>query len=111
MKIQSYNITPDQYYYMLSINNKISLNTKMFDLKKIREELIKLNLIAFNKTYSITDDGIKVINDIDLYYKKKSIQKNKKLMGDDFESNVKKYREIFFSYLHSSSLYHQPEVS
>jgi len=95
MKIQSYNITPDQYYYMLSIYKKVSLNTKMFDLNSIRQELMNQKLIEFNKIYSITDEGVKVINNIDLYYKKKTIQKNKKLMGNDFESNVIKYREIF----------------
>lgn len=98
-RILKYNITPDECFYLLGLYYKIT--PTLIDCKSIKESLIKKKIISVIETngnlqsIKISNDGLKTIKDLNIFYNKKTKINDHKLMGNNFKDNVEKYRLMF----------------
>ena len=92
IKLIRENITPNSYYVLHCIKNKIVPH------QYINKELEVKRLISdgwLNQDLTLTDKSIIFTTEIDGFFKKSKKKTSKFLLGDNFEDNVKKYSETF----------------
>lgn len=102
LKFVREDITPNSYYVLHCIKNKIipcSFVNKELETKK----LISENWV--NEDLTLTDKSIIFTTEIDGYFTRVKKKTSKNLLGDNFEDNIKNYSDIFPSQKLSSGKY------
>ena len=98
-KISSKGITPNQFYILLSLKEKVS--PKDIDKKDLEILVYKRFINVYTDTdddkiyYKLIDKGESLLKSVMLYYKKMQKKSDTELMGADHAENVSKYREMF----------------
>lgn len=87
--VQKNDLSPNQFFLLLSIREKISVTT--FNQEDYNK-LVKIDYIRDNK---ITVKGNNVINSIDSYFSGKKSKSINDLLGINYIKKVNDYRELF----------------
>lgn len=88
-KIIKAKITPDQCYLLFAVNNKVRPSTYN------EEDLITLVSVGYIKDNTVTAEGLKLINQLDTYFKVNKKKTDKDLLGAAGMQNIETYRSIF----------------
>jgi len=98
-KISSKGITPNQFYILLALKEKVSPK----EITDIDTHYLMHG--GYIKSYtdtntgdqyaSLTDKGKSVLKSVLMYYKKVQTKTDTDLMGADYKQNIEKYRETF----------------
>tara|TARA_R100000805_G_C3620845_1_gene124710 strand:- start:285 stop:893 length:609 start_codon:yes stop_codon:yes gene_type:complete len=98
-KISSKGITPNQFYILLALKEKVSPK-EIIDLDihyLMHGEYIKVYADQKNDNtyFQLTNKGKHVLSSIMVHYKKMQKKSDTTLMGADHAENISKYREMF----------------
>ena len=98
-KISSKGITPNQFYILLALKEKVSPKVLgLCDIDILRNDgYIKQHIDSeSNEEYaSLTNKGKHVLSTVMVHYKKMQKKSDTELLGADHVKNVSKYREMF----------------
>lgn len=93
-KIQSFRITPNECLFLFSMRQKITV--KYLEGNEAASLVLKKHIEADeNGRIKITESGYEIINTLEKYYSSSKRKSDKKVMGNEFESMITKYRELF----------------
>jgi len=85
------NVTPNQFYLMYCI--KENLDTPLINIS-LELRLLKKNDWIDNQN-TLLPKSLKLIDDIESYFKVSKTKTNKIILGNKFSDNIKIYRELF----------------
>ena len=93
-KIQSFRITPNECLFLFSMRQKITV--KYLEGNEAASLVLKKHIEADeNGRIKITESGYEIINTLEKYYSSSKRKSDKKVMGNEFESMITNYRELF----------------
>jgi hypothetical protein len=92
LKISQEGLTPNMFYVLWCISQKISIDTSV----NSSLEITKLKAGNYlTETLELSSNSLKFIQEIEDFFKKSKKKTSKNLMGDDFLDKIKEYNEIF----------------
>jgi hypothetical protein len=87
-------LTPNQYYILYCCKHNIQAN--LLDVNIIKSDAALLKAFGIlNDDYSLTEKGEETLLSFDLIFKKTKIKFDEDVMGDDYMTNITKYRGYF----------------
>jgi len=93
-KITEAGLSPNQYYLMCCLRDKITPR-KINNYLEIRHLLAEGWIVKENSSKILTEKGLELVEEIEKIYIKTKTKSATRLMGPNFKEKIKRYNQIF----------------